>query len=284
MFVSLNGEFLNKETATAPVFHSGLYYGTGCFETIRAESGNLLFFDEHYNRLKAGLTYLGAKESDLPDQQILLNNSIELLKLNGVEEKLSKVRIQCTIAERNGYAIDDDSNIYTLITAEIYRSTENPKVLTVAKTRVIPQSCRPSSLKLCNMLHYRNAFREAQNVGADDSVMLSTAGFISETSIANLFWKTGNWIYTPSAKCDCLPGIARNNVIKSVLKSTEFKLIEGEFELENLMEADSVWVTNSLIEIHPVKRINQHEFVVDSQLTSRLLREYRSLKNYFNGS
>ena len=282
MFVSLNGEFLDKETATVPAFHSGLYYGTGCFETIRAESGNLLAFDEHYSRLKAGLRYLGADDSDLPDQQILLNSSKELLKLNGAEEMLSKVRIQCTIAERNGYAIDHDSNIYTLITAEIYRSTETPKVLTVAKTRVIPQSCRPSSLKLCNMLHYRNAFREAQNVGADDAVMISTAGYISETSIANMLWKTGNRIYTPSEKCDCLPGIARNNVIKSVRKSTEFKLIEGEFELENLMEADSVWLTNSLIEIHPVERINQHEFVVDRQLTSRFLSVYRSVIKHFN--
>src|SRR6056297_535721 len=134
MFVSLNGEFLDKETATVPAFHSGLYYGTGCFETIRAESGHLLAFDEHYNRLIAGLRYLGADVSDLPDQQILLNSSKELLKLNGAQVGLSKVRIQCTIAENNGYDIDEDSTLYTLITCGKYQSSDKPKVLTVAKT------------------------------------------------------------------------------------------------------------------------------------------------------
>ena len=281
MFVSLNGELIKKEMAAVSAFHSGLYYGTGCFETIRAESGKLLFFDEHYNRLIAGLKYLGAKETDFPDQQTLLNNSKELLSLNGVEEGLSKVRIQCTIAEKKGYEIDDDSTFYTLIASDKYQISDKPKVLTVAKTRVIPQGSRPPALKLCNMLHYRNAFREAIDVGADDAVMLTINGNVSETSIANLFWKSGNRIFTPSAKCDCLPGITRNNVIKSIQTYSGYKLTEGEFELKTLLEADSVWVASSLVEVHPVERINQHDFVIDDDLTTHLLNNYRSVKKAF---
>jgi branched-subunit amino acid aminotransferase/4-amino-4-deoxychorismate lyase len=72
----------------------------------------------------------------------------------------------------------------------------------------VPGECRPASLKLSNMLHYRNAFREAADAGADDALMLTVMA-IAESSIANIFWKKENEVYTPSPACDILPGIMR---------------------------------------------------------------------------
>jgi len=278
MLVSLNGDIIQKKAAAIPAYQSGVYYGTGCFETIRAESGKLLFFDGHYSRLKSGLSYLGVVAYGVPDKQQLIKRTKELLRANGLTEEIAKIRIQCTLAEKNGYSFDDSSIVYTLITAEKSRVINKPKVLTVAKTRVIPDSCRPSSLKLCNMLHYRNAYREARNCGVDDAIMLTIDGYVSETSIANLFWKSGDSIYTPSTTCDLLPGITRNNFIHSIRNLTEFTVNEGKFGLQHLMAADSVWITNSLVEVHSVNRIKQKKFAIDAQLTTDLKAAYSSIK------
>lgn len=281
MLAYVNGEFLDMRSAQIPAFQSGFYYGTGCFETIRADTGRILFFDDHYNRLKAGLCYIGVDESEVPDQKTLLNASRNLLRQDELTESIAKIRIQCSLAEQNGYRSDKSSRLHTIISVENYKLRKNPGTLMLAETRVIPGACRPSELKLCNMLHYRNAYREAQMSGADDAVMLTTNGFLSETSIANLFWKSGDSIFTPSVDCDLLPGITRKYLIESIRMSSEFTLTEGEFEMDHLLSADSVWVTNSLVEIQPIKRINTQEYRVDDHLNSDLLNTYRSLKEAY---
>jgi 4-amino-4-deoxychorismate lyase len=281
MLAYVNEEFLDMRSAQIPAFQSGFYYGTGCFETIRADAGSILFFNDHYNRLKAGLRYIGVDESEVPEQNILLDASKNLLKKNELMESIAKVRIQCSLAEQNGYAPDKSSRLNTIISVEKYKLRKNPGTLMLAETRVIPGSCRPSELKLCNMLHYRNAYREAQKSGADDAVMLTINGFLSETSIANLFWKSGDSIFTPSFACDLLPGITRKYMIESLRLNSDFTLTEGEFEVDHLLTADSVWVTNSLVEIQPVKRIDTREYRVDDHLNSTLMNMYRSLKEAY---
>lgn len=276
MLVSLNGEILTNDTATISPFHSGTYYGTGCFETIRAESGNLLFFEEHYKRLAAGLAYLGVKDTDVPQKQTLSESTKQLLRHNSVSDGTAKIRIQCTLAEDDGYNSDDNARLFTMITTKKYHPAEEPKVLSVAKTTVIPRSSRPNDLKLSNMLHYRQAFREAQSNGTDDAVLLTIEGYVSETSIANLLWKKGDSFYTPSKDCDLLPGITLRKLTQSLRNVNGFVLKQGKFNLHHLMSADSVWVINSLLEVHPVKRINQKEYKVDSELTRNLLQIYYS--------
>jgi len=278
MHVSLNGQILQKTEARIPAFHSGLFYGTGCFETIRVESGRLLFFDEHYKRLRSGLLYLGVKDSDIPSYPKLINVTEELLHKNGLMERVAKVRIQCTLAENNGYRRDDSAELFTLISAEQYLQKAGAKKLTIAETKVVPASCRPVHFKMCNMLHYRNAYRESQKINADDAVMLTVNGLISETSMANLFWKRGDTFYTPSKYCDLLPGITRKYVIEAIEKNIGFSLIEGEFSIEDLMSAESVWVTNSLMEIQQVECIDEQKFGDNKSLTTSLRKAYQTFK------
>jgi branched-subunit amino acid aminotransferase/4-amino-4-deoxychorismate lyase len=278
MLVSLNGKIIPEETAAVSPFHSGLYYGTGCFETIRAEYGKLLFFDDHVDRLTAGLSYLGLPVADTPERQLLLENSKELLRQNGLLKGIAKVRIQCSVAEKNGYAVEKHPTIITMITAEEYRAPVKPKSLIMAETTVIPSSSKPANLKLSNMLHYRNAYREAQKDGADDAVMLTESGYVSETSIANLFWCVDRVIYTPSVDCDFLPGISRKYMLKAIQSIPDYSLSEGRFKPEHLLKADFAWMTNSLIEVHPVGHIDGKEFDTDYERFENLFQLYFSYK------
>jgi len=278
MYVSLNSNIKQTDETLIPAFHSGLSYGTGCFETIRAESGRLFFFDEHWRRLKLGLLYLGAKESDIPDRKKLGDISAELLKKNELTDAVAKVRILCMLAEKNSYEWDSSGELFTMISAEEYHQKNHPKRLIVAKTRVIPGSCRPVHLKLCNMLHYRNAYREARAKNADDAVMLTVNGLVSESAISNLFWKKGDTFFTPSEQCDLLPGITRKYIIESIKNLTGQKMIAGEFSIGDLMRADSVWVTNSMMEMQQVEQIDDQIFIPDREMTNSIMRSYQSFK------
>lgn len=253
--VNFNGKLLDKEHAHVPVLQSGVYYGTGCFETMLADEGHLFFFDEHCNRLAAGLRYLGVSDEAIPGIDLLRRECHAVLHANNLETKRAKLRIQVVFAETSGYTPDESPSVYRIIECNEAPVKKEQARLITARTRVVPQECRPAHLKLSNMLHYRQAFREASAAGADDALMLTIDGFVAETSIANIFWKIGDVVCTPSVQCDILPGIMRAALI-NVLNRSGIDVQQGSYKSPEILQADTVWLTNSVAEILPVASID----------------------------
>src|SRR5690625_3199766 len=86
------------------------------------------------------------------------------------------------------------------------------------------------------------------------------------TDLANLFWKSGDRIFTPSRACDILPGIVRNQVIGLIERHSDYTIEEGEWTPDALEQADLVWVTNSLKRIQPVTAVDERRYPADHPL------------------
>lgn len=271
-YVNLNGSILPESKAMIFPGQSGFYYGTGCFETFRADNGIIFRFDSHIQRLYSGLKYLGVPKRLLPSGESLSKQIFELLEANSLHRSDARVRIQISIDEREGYKIVEDTAINQLIETKKRSGTLQSAKLVLAQTRVVPSICKPAQFKLSNMLHYRNAYREAQKRDANDALMLTVNGHVAETSIANIFWKSGDEIFTPSKKCDLLPGIMRNTLIKILKEDVSLLIREGEYNISDIKQADLVWLTNSVSEIQPVKQIEEQKFTSDDSYYN-LLRE-----------
>lgn len=237
------------------LFSSALFYGTGCFETMRFENGQICRFEEHVERLIRGLDYLQLPKHLYPNREFL-REKINYLIDSDKEEGLFKIRLQCSLLENNGYHLDSDVELLTHFRISNLQVSDKPVKLLTAKTRVIPSLCRPADLKLSNMLHYRTAYREAMERSYDDALMLTIEGFIAETSVANLFWASGNRVFTPSEDCAILPGIMRKATIQAIKKRGKLSLEEGIYKKESIHNADLVWVSNSVVEMRPVISID----------------------------
>ncbi len=256
-FISVNGKIIKRSEAVIPAVSSGLYYGAGCFETLRYDGSGLFRFSDHIRRLNRGLNYLGASESQFANEEEIKEHIQELIQRNQYQDEFVRVRIQASLQESKGYYRHEDAGLIWVITCEkITSQNDKPVSLITSKTRVIPTVCRPADLKLSNMLHYRQAFREAADAEADDALMLTTDGFVAECSVANIFWKKGNVVYTPSKECDILPGIMRAAVIEIMEWIEDYELVEGRFKPRQLMEAEATWLTNSIKEITAVGEID----------------------------
>lgn len=269
-YIFLNDELTTQEDATIPAVTSGLYYGAGCFETFVSERGKIFRFQDHIRRLNNGLKYLGVESGELVSQEEILKKMNRLLKKNRLFGKKARIRIQVSLSEASGYSEGDHSSSILIITSDLIDNEQTSKCLILSKTSVIPSSARPSNLKLSNMLHYRHAFKEAEKRGADDSIMLNVQGYVAETSIANLFWKKGNKIYTPSEECDILPGIMRNSLIELLRDKMNVEVYMVKYSLDDLMNSDSVWLTNSVLNFCPVKRIENVPFETGNAFYSDL--------------
>lgn len=276
MKIFLNGNIIEQETATISVVSSGLYYGAGCFESMRSYSGKFLHFKDHVDRLHSGLIYLGLSAEQLPQEDTLRKAIADVLEVNNLRNIEARVRIQISLNEKGGYSKKNEPAFHTLITAKTHQVDNKPKRLCTVQTRVIPDLCRPVNCKLSNMLHYRNAFREAELKGFDDGLMLTVDDVISETSIANIFWKKGSTIFTPDQTCDFLPGIMRKIILNILDQSDNMQVKRGRFLLDEIKSADEVFITNSVREISAVESLDEVPFETSSFVTTL----QQSLDNY----
>jgi branched-chain amino acid aminotransferase/4-amino-4-deoxychorismate lyase len=102
-------------------------------------------------------------------------------------------------------------------------------------------------LKSLNYLDNVLARREAEAAGADEALLLNTAGHAACATAANLFWISGGRLYTPSLSCGVLDGIMRAQVIAAA------PVEEVRANLDTVLEAEAAFLTSSLIGIRTVR-------------------------------
>jgi branched-subunit amino acid aminotransferase/4-amino-4-deoxychorismate lyase len=280
-YVYLNGDIRPVPEASVSPEMNGLYHGTGAFETFLTDRGAIFRYGDHIHRLNRGLEYLGLARVFQADPDRLRSAINELLDANRLGDKRARVRIQISDSGSGGYASDSDSGLpLILITSDELRPAGKDSLkLKSTGVCVVPAACKPANLKLSNMLHYRDAMRQARKEGADDALMCTTGGLVAESSIANIFWYQNGMVCTPSADCDILPGIMRNALIDWMDGSTnhELKVMEGRFKPDKLRTAECVWLTNSVMGMVPVSDIDGQMYDVNHP-SFRLI--YRQLQTH----
>lgn len=268
--VWLDGELLSDREAVIPFESRGVLYGAGCFETFRVSRGRFLHLSRHLERMKKGMQWLGSNRLAPAARQDLADAIHNLLEANGLERSDALVRIQASLGGGRGYEPDPEEKVHLLMTADpLKRSGARGLKLTFVRTRTVPAISRPCDLKLSNTLHFMAARREAFAAGADDAILLTSEGHLAETSVANLFWKKGERIRTPSAECDILPGIMRGTLLE-LLRHEGLSPEEGRFLPDELADADLVWVTNAVKGFEPVEQIGSNHFPAEDSFYDRL--------------
>jgi branched-subunit amino acid aminotransferase/4-amino-4-deoxychorismate lyase len=94
--------------------------------------------------------------------------------------------------------------------------------------------------------------------GADDALLVSHEGIVLEAPTANVFWREGGRLLTPSLDLPILAGVTRG----LVLELAEHETVEGAFPLERLLAADEVFLCSSIREVMPVAAVDEHAYEV----------------------
>jgi len=246
--VYLNGKFLPQEEAKISVFSRGVLYAEGLFETMRAFKGKVFRLEEHLQRLKNGAKVLGLKvPKDLENSEEIIQ---QLVKRNGLND--AYLRLMLVHDENKGsnvIFICRDINSYlkkktswTCVTVQNVRQNEFSPL---------------SRIKSLNYLPMLLARKEAESKGADEGILLNTRDEVCEGTRTNIFIITENGVLnTPPIEAGCLPGITRKAVIE-LAKSIELRVEEKKLKTEDLKRAKEVFLTNSLIGVMPVVKIDQ---------------------------
>jgi len=86
-----------------------------------------------------------------------------------------------------------------------------------------------------------------------------------------------NKIFTPARECGLLPGIIRGKVL-DIITWLRLPLKIGQFTKEELLNADEIFLTNSLLDIMPVARVEAKELDIQGNyVTQKLQMELQKL-------
>ena len=88
--------------------------------------------------------------------------------------------------------------------------------------------------------------------------MLDYEGYVSETNATNIFMIKNNIVYTPYTSY-CLPGITRSHII-NICKTNNIPVQEKNISVDEIKNADEVFVTGTMGELTLVNKIDETDF------------------------
>lgn len=241
----------------------GLAYGYGVFETIKIVDRKPVFLDKHIQRMTNSMDVLGIGNLDKNRLVDNINKAIDTynpmaLKINII--KGDGNRYHEIITDRK-YAYHDEQykHGFKLCFAKGIRNEHSRLVF------------HKTNNYLDNILE----LRDCKKHGFDECIFLNTDGLLCEGSISNAFLIKNKTLYTPSIECGILNGIIRSKVIE-IAKDNGIEVIEKKLIESDIYEADSMFVTNSLMDVMPVKSIENHSFKkVHNRITLFLIDEIK---------
>jgi len=270
MYICLNGEILESRNVCVSPLNEAFFYGYGLFETIKIYSGKPYFFGEHIKRIKAGCRELNF--DFIYSEDILYKCCISLIEKN----KLQSGAIRLTYSRNgnnytllissreNSYTEDNYEKGFKLCFADIKRNPYSPIVY----------------LKSNNYLENLLARNRAKEKGCDEAVFLNVYGKVCEGTISNIFFVKGEGIFTPDINCGVLSGILRNKVI-DIIDNLNLELSIGQYEKKQLYDADEIFITNSLMDIMPVCKLEDKRYDMENNRMTKIL--MKEIKKLYNG-
>lgn len=232
----LNGRLSPADAARLDPADRGLLLGDGLFETLRLQDGILLRLPQHWARMAAGAAIIGLP---LPCAAAdIAAAAADLIAAAGVRDGSMRLTVTRGVGPRGLPPPKSPSPTIMLTIGGLPPETAM-RLITAQSTRRNEHSPL-SRIKSLNYLDNVLSRMEADQAGADDALMLNTAGRVAESTVANLFWAKDGALFTPPIAEGALPGVRRALVSKT-LGATEKPLT-----LEELRAADAAILVNSL--------------------------------------
>jgi len=281
--IYLNGQLIPRSKAKLSPFDHGFLYGYGLFETMRAYHGHIFRLDRHITRLRHSAQSLGLTNSVIASEakQSLEGACMATLDAN----KLQEARVRLTISAGEGDMTPDPSTCYNptvLITAqnlvplppERYESGFKAVLSTLRRNSQSPLSRLKSTCYMENIL----ARMAAKAAGCDEAIFLNEQGYLAEGSTTNIFLVSHGALITPCLESGVLPGITRDTVLE-IARAANIKATERWVELNELVEAEEAFLTNSILELMPLVSVEGKTIGSGKpgKLTRDLLFAYRKL-------
>ena len=256
----MNGEFVDTDKASISVFDHGLLYGDGCFEGIRVYNGKILKLRSHITRMFESAASLRLQPGYSIDEieeavreTVSINDRLDgYIRLVFTRGKGSLGLNPFLCPKAAVFIIAEKIKLYP---DEMY---EDGMSIVVAKRPRVPIACLDPQVKSLNYLNNILAKIEAIDAGVLEALMLNIDGEVAECTGDNIFIIKDGKISTPHTDAGILNGITRQFVINTIAPALGYSVEEQCISLEEVNNADEVFLTGTAAEIIGVSHIGEN--------------------------
>lgn len=255
-----NGEFKHVTDFRVSPFNQTLHYGYGVFEGLRAyntqQNPHIFKVKRHFERLANSAEKLNIH---MPyTVQEMINFAYELIERNEMKEAYIRPLIfmdkNMTLKAQDA---DKPNFLMTCWKWTKYYHSNHLKVMVSSWRRPHPKTMPVDIKATGNYINSILASREAHQNGYDDALLLDVEGYIASGPGASFFMEKNGQLIVPPLH-NIFPGITRSTLI-DIAKQMGIDVIERNFGIEEVIEADGAFFTGTATEVAGIESINGHK-------------------------
>lgn len=259
MIVYLNGEYMPAEEARISPFDRGFLFGDGIYDVTPSYGGRMVGFHLHLQRMKNGLDELGFTDYVLSDEE-WLEVAINLMERNEPENLGIYFHVSRGSEGRrfHGFPEQTKPTVFGMV-IEIDPHPDVPDRTTKKGLKAITaedlrwRRCHIKSTALLgNVLHFQKGYEQGQN----ETILYNARGELTEASHSNVFIVKDGRVITPPLDNQLLPGISRHIALESLRADGSIPVEERVVTMDEVRQADEVWITNSSKHIGPIVELD----------------------------
>ncbi|WP_027852369.1 aminotransferase class IV [Marinobacterium litorale] len=253
----VNGAFVPLEEARISPLDRGFLFGDGIYEVIPYYNRKPVGFALHMQRMINGLKALEIKcEKSIDEWRQLLDSLIDQNEGSNFGVYLHVSRGADT-KRFHAYPENVEPTIFAFTFGikdpePVDRSAVHAyKVSSTEDLRWKRCNIKSTSL-LGNVMH----FQQGHASGNNEILLYNQKNELTEGSSCNVFIVKDGTVITPVEDNQILPGITRRIIIDSIKADGSIPVEERTITMDEVRNADEIWITSSSKEIAPVTRLD----------------------------
>ena len=267
-----NGKFDFLDKIKISPLSRAYTFSDSVYEVIPFYNSKIIAFDKHILRLKNSTKALS----------IAIN-------IDATSEEIMHLIKQCDF--KDGYVYYQASRGVDDIRSHIYKES----ISTETFGYIVEHAFKPKSLKVmfCEDLRWQRCDIKStsllgnvmsMNFASDkgcDEVIMHKNDLITEGGASNVFFINNDCVYTPSLSSNILPGITRELLITKI-KERGIEVEEGQYTIDDLINAKSIWLTSSTKGLAQVSEILDYKTNLEMDNTLFIKCEEIFKKNFLS--
>jgi branched-chain amino acid aminotransferase len=259
LIVNINSQLVHRDKAGISPFDSAVQGGDAVWEGLRLYNGRIFKLREHLDRLERSARALSFAE--IPPREKIIEEIKRTLAANKMSDGVH-IRLTLTRGVKVTSGMDPRLNQSepTLIVLAEHKAPVYGKTgltLITSKVRRPPRDVLDARIHHANLLNSILAKIEANNVGADDALMLDTRGFVAETNATHVFIVRNGDLAT-SRVVACPEGITRATVIE-ICAAEKIRCVEADLSLVDVYGANEMFCTGTMGELAAVTKLDNRQ-------------------------
>ncbi|MCM3730207.1 D-amino-acid transaminase [Fictibacillus nanhaiensis] len=251
-YVLYHDQIIKNGSIPVDVEDRGYLFGDGIYEVVFVYDSKPFAFDEHFDRFVQSAKKLElAIPYDIPTFKHLTE---ELITKNNVVNGMVYIQMTRGVAPRNHLYERNMQSVVTgfakSVSLDSIAQSQSKGIQTYLTKDIRWLRC---DIKSLNLLGNVMAKREAADFDCQEAIQ-HRDGVVTEGSSSNVFIVKDGTLKTHPATNLILNGITRQIVLK-IAEQLHVPVLEESFTVDELKEADEVFITSTTMEVTPVVKL-----------------------------